>query len=176
MNLLFWSRNWPGRRDFLWTQLRQTRGFRAAAPGLRDQTANFGEVKVLSNDFIRDGKQSPSDKGKYVGINRDAVDRALGRELSDGVYDVKVVRNGRFMYTWRENPNYCTEGNTVGRRQPNTDQTSDDWEKDEKPTSIAWNSYGDPERLPVLYFLLEVPRGDPVAIRIEDGTGIRGWP
>jgi len=46
-------------------------------------------------------------------------------------------------------------------------------EKDKKPTTIAWNSYGDTKRLPELYFLLEVPGGKPVAIQIEDGTGIQ---
>jgi len=47
-------------------------------------------------------------------------------------------------------------------------------EKDEEPTTIAWNAYGDPKRLPELYFLLEVPGDEPpVAIQIENGTGIR---
>jgi len=94
-------------------------------------------VEVLSNDFIRDGKQTPSDKGKYFGINRGTAERALGRALSGGVYDVKVVRDGKTMpdrkvYIWRVNSNSCTEGNTLGRREPAADRESDDW----KPSDL----------------------------------------
>ena len=82
-------------------------------------------AKVLSVDFVREGKAAPKEKGQYFGLNAAEASARLGAPLISGNYRVAHLRTGMEsdVRIWTPvgagvSDNYTTVGNAMGRWEP----------------------------------------------------------
>merc|ERR1740124_176220 len=88
--------------------------------------AGWGKTfKVLSVDFVREGKAAPKEKGQYFGLNAAEASARLGAPLTSGSYRIAHLRTGleSEVRIWAPvgagvSDNYTTVGNAMGRWEP----------------------------------------------------------
>ena len=112
-----------------------------AQPTAPDSVEGSFVATVQSNTFVRQGKSSAKENGKYFGLDPTDAGEAFGRPLEKGVYKVWHVRTGQVgsVQLWPKGPSakdYCPAANgsklLSGRWDPLKDAIPGFWEVGDK--------------------------------------------